>query len=79
MKRCKCGGRLEEDALTGIHVCQRCGAGQTNSGRRICRECVAGNCDMCESWREGYCAHECFLQGYYGRAEDIGLITAGDY
>ena len=80
MERCKsCGGELLEDVLTGLMVCGRCGTGWTASGRKICKACVEEDCDLCESWRGGGCSHECFLQGYYGRPEDIGFITAGDY
>ncbi len=78
MKRCKlCAGSLSEDAL-GILICKNCGTGWHN-GKKICRYCVEGDCSNCESWRDGTCSHECFLQSYHGSVEDIGFIIAGEY
>jgi len=75
----ECNGRLSEDPLTGFFICDECGIGWTNSGKRICKECVNGNCSRCESWRDGYCKHECLLQERYGPVEEIGFITDADW
>ena len=81
MARCRrCGGRLREDALSGLRVCESCGWGFTTSGKSICPACVRGECYWCVSWMgEGGCSHECFHQAYYGSPEDIGYITAEDW
>jgi rRNA maturation protein Nop10 len=76
----KCGGDLWEDVQTSLRICERCGWGYTPSGRAICPSCVEGDCDWCVSWRtEESCSHECLFQHRYGRPEDVGFITAGDW
>ncbi len=81
-RRCgHCGGRLVEDALTGLKVCEKCHWGFMESGREICPPCVAGECWRCVSWfdEDEVCDHECFYQAWYGPAEDVGYITPDDW